>query len=132
MKMNSTKLVSSVVVLLSLVGAISLLGYARGHNQDRRNFWLLNNTDHTISRFYVSPHESDSWGSDILGNAELPNGLGTIITFESASRSSCVMDFKLVFRDGSSQLYRQGRNVCTLGAVQFNRDTSTPLFYSGS
>lgn len=127
MKMNFAKLISSVAVRLPLVTLIVLLGYVSSRAQDERNFWVLNNTGKTISRLYVSPHERRSWGSDILGQAQLPNGVGTLITFDSDVWSSCIMDFKLVFRDGSEQTYMQGRNVCALGAVQFNRRNSIGL-----
>lgn len=110
-----------------LVAALILVGYAGSQGRDARNFWVLNNTGKKISRFYVSPHESYSWGSDVLGQAELPNGIGALISFDSSIRSSCTMDFKLVFDDGSEQLYRQGRNVCLLVAVQFNRQDSVGL-----
>ena len=92
--------------------------------QDRRNFWALNNTQRKISEFYVSPHESGKWGRDVLGDASLPHGIGTVITFDDFIDSSCTMDFKLVFTDGTEQTYEQGRNVCLLGAVQFNRKDS--------
>lgn len=128
MKINTAKLVGCIVVMLFLTATVIIFGSVSSHGQDRRNFWLLNNTGKKISSFYVSPHESESWGKDILGQAELPNGIGTIITFDSDVQTSCVMDFKIVFGDGSKQTYTTGRNVCTLGAVQFNRETSTPLF----
>lgn len=108
---------------LSLATAL-LLGGTRLQAQDLRNFWLLNNTGKQITQFYVSPHERFLWGSDALGLTTLPDGRRTIIYFDPAWRSSCVMDFKLVFSDGTTQVYLEGRNVCLLNAVQFNWDDS--------
>lgn len=95
--------------------------------QDRRNFWALNNTGKTIDQLYVSPHENSKWGGDVLGSSTLANGMGTVISFRSVAYSSCEMDFKLVFSDGSKATYLQGRNVCSLHAVQFNADNSIGL-----
>lgn len=127
MKKSSAKFVSSVAVRLPLVMVIIFLGQVSSHAQDERNFWALNNTGKTISSLYVSPHEHKSWGKDILGQAELPTGIGTVISFDPDVETSCLMDFRLVFRDGTEQTYVQGRNVCKLGAVQFNRSTSIGL-----
>lgn len=112
---------------LSLAAAL-LLGGARLQAQDQRNFWLLNNTGKHITEFYVSPHERFVWGTDALGLSTLPDSRRTLIYFDPAWRSSCVMDFKLVFSDGTSQVYLQGRNVCQLTAVQFNSDDSIGWF----
>lgn len=88
--------------------------------QDLRNFWFLNNTGRTIERIYVSPHESNNWGQDVLGSANLPNGVGTIIRFNPRDRSSCYFDFQLIFRDRTTQTYLNGWNLCAVHAVQFN------------
>lgn len=108
---------------LSLVVAV-VLGGARLQAQDWRNFWLVNNTGKRIMQFYVSPHESGIWGGDVLGLTTLPDGEQTFISFHSDRPSSCLMDFKLVFSDRTTQTYTQGRDVCQLRAVQFNWDDS--------
>ncbi len=49
--------------------AIVVLSVAAIHAQPARNpnFWVLNNTGHTITSFYVSPHYgSRVWGLDTL------------------------------------------------------------------
>jgi hypothetical protein len=37
------------------------------------------------------------------------------------------MDFRIVYRNGSVQVYNDGRNVCQILAVQFNDRTSIGL-----
>ncbi len=96
---------------------------------DDRNFWVLNDTAKVISALYVSPHNTANWGKDVLGVGTLPNGRGAKIYFPSSVRSSCLMDFKLLFADGSAQTYLDGRNVCLLGAVEFDWNTSVGLLY---
>ena len=106
------------------LGVLLLLGAAQSHAVDQRNFWCLNNTRKEIKNFYVSAHESKNWGGDILGRATLPDGMGTVVYFDSSIQTSCNFDFKLVYADGTSQTYTQGRNVCAIHAVQDNADDS--------
>ena len=127
MKTISANAIKLSALCLVVAVAITLLANTSSYAQDERNFWVLNNTGKTITRLYISPHEGASWGNDILGQSELPKGMGTMIYFDTDVRTSCLMDFKLVFRDGSEQTYMQGRNVCLLGAVQFNRSISIGL-----
>jgi hypothetical protein len=91
--------------------------------QSRANFWFLNNSGKTLNNLYVSPHSQGSWGSDVLGRATLPVGMGTLIVFPPAWRGVCHEDFKLVFSDGTSQTYTQGLDVCQLHALQFDAGT---------
>ena len=115
----------AIAVRMALAATL-LLGTipTRSQAADQRNFWFLNNTGSQVDRIYVSPHESGIWGSDVLGEAALPDGIGTVISFNSQIRSSCYYDFKLIFHNGSSQVYAQGRNLCVVHAVQFNYSTS--------
>jgi hypothetical protein len=41
--------------------------------------------------------------------------------------SSCLMDFKVVFVDGSEHIYDNGSYVCQFVAVQFNAKASVGL-----
>src|SRR5262245_49962982 len=118
----------TLLVALVLTGALGL-GGVTSHAQrvDQRNVWVLNNTNREISELYISPHESYSWGQDVLGRGTLPHGIGAVISFDSRIGSSCIMDFKIVYGNGAVQVYDDGRNVCTLMAVQFNARTSIGL-----
>jgi hypothetical protein len=91
--------------------------------QSRANFWFLNNTGKTLNNLFVSPHSQNSWDADVLGRATLPVGMGTLIVFPPAWRGVCHEDFKLVFSDGSSEIYSQGIDVCQLHALQFDAAT---------
>ena len=113
------KLTAVFAVLLALSTVPSVA-------QDRRNFWALNNTGKEISRFYVSPHTTTDWEEDVLGTATLPYRLGVMIVFHGP-RSTCYYDFKIVFSDGSYQIYNQGRDLCSNVAIHFGSDTSRGL-----
>jgi hypothetical protein len=119
MKMNSAKLASSVAICLSLVAVITLLGYVSSHAQDPRDFWMINNTGRTISMFYVSQHNQGTWGRNILRDEVLDHESVKIV-FNPLTGDSCVMDFALVFRDGTQQVYTQGRNVCRIRGIYFD------------
>ena len=120
--MSVKKVLPAVLVLLVVVS-----GVVRSRQVDRRDFWALNSTGRVVREFYVSPHESTRWGHDVLGRATLPNGVGTIVTFSPEAQTSCVFDFKLVYEDGSSDTYTQGRNVCRLDAILFTPSESYAL-----
>jgi len=112
------------VVLFVAVVLCASLRPTQLRAQDQRDFWVVNNTGSTISRLYVSPHERYDWENDVLGDEVLPDGEAHLVTFSWRYISSCQMDFKLVFRDGSTQTYLEGRNVCELFAVEFNATNS--------
>jgi len=114
-----------VLLMLAVIIGLSVTGI---HAQPTRNpnFWVLNNTGHTLRSFYVSPHYgSRIWGQDTLGLAQLPQGMGTFISF--TARDYCVMDFKLVFEDGTVKTNEDGMNVCPLAAVVFTEDNALGL-----
>lgn len=110
---------------LIIVTALVLTTMPSRSFADQRDFWFLNHTGRTIAQAYISPHESSHWGSDVLGSATMPSGVGAYIEFNADESSSCYFDFKLVFTNGSSQTYSGGRNLCNAHAVQFNSDHST-------
>lgn len=118
---------SITLARLAVGVAIMLLAASASHAQDARNFWVLNNTGATITELYVAPHNERAWRANTLGGDVILPGQGTVLSFDNVPKSSCVMDFKLVFEDGSVQDYVQGRNVCQLQAVQFNEDTLVGL-----
>jgi hypothetical protein len=114
---------------LVLLGLLALgVGVVKSQPQgDQRNFWALNNTQKEIREFYVSAHNDVRWENDVLGRATLLNGMGTVIYFTPAVKTGCNFDFKLVYADGSSQTYLQGRDVCNIFGVQFNAADSFAL-----
>jgi hypothetical protein len=121
---TSRRGVARVALGLVLAVLLGTLGTGAQSRTDRRNFWALNNTGKVIRALNVSPHERNHWGPNVLNGTRLPNGIGTTIKFDPEVPSSCYFDFRLTFEDGDVQLYQQGRNICALGAVQFNDTTS--------
>ena len=71
---------------------------AEGGKQD---FTLHNETGVEIHSLYVSPHDKDEWGEDILGRDTLPSGESVDITF-SPKEKSANWDLKVTDQDGNS------------------------------
>ena len=57
--------------------------FARGGNQD---FVLHNETGVEIHELYVSPHSSNDWGKDILGQDTLKPGESVKIAFDDRAK----------------------------------------------
>ncbi len=121
--MRALKLVFLPAVLLACALMVCMLPQ-QGNSQNRANFWFLNNTGKTVTNFNVSQHAAQTWGGNVLGQATLPSDVGVVIVFPADVHHVCMEDFRLVFADGTSQVYQQGMNVCQLHAVQFNADTA--------
>lgn len=84
--MNTTKIISRSIVALTLsVVAISFVAaaLARGGKQD---FVLHNETGVEIAELYVSPHNVNDWGTDVLGRDTLPAGESVKITFDDQEK----------------------------------------------
>ena len=69
--------------------------------QGRQDFRLTNATGVLIYNVYVSPHSSNEWGDDILGQDTLPNGESVDITFSPRERAA-MWDLKVTDPQGNS------------------------------
>jgi hypothetical protein len=63
---------------------LAVAGYARGGKQD---FVLHNETGVEIHELYVSPHSSNNWGEDVLGQDTLAPGASVKITFDDQEKA---------------------------------------------
>jgi hypothetical protein len=111
---------SMVKRVAACLGVALCLTTAFAGAADRRDFCVSNNTDRTIYKLYVSPHDAGDWQEDVLGEHVMRDGGSANISF-GGSIQTCRYDFKLKFRDGSSQEYTDGTNLCAITSVQFNR-----------
>lgn len=114
------------ILALALVLA-SGFASAQSADDDRRNFWFLNDTGTEIVQAYVSPHNSPDWGDDWLADDQVvENTAGTLFVFSSyVPPNICFFDFRLVLATGDVQEYTHGMNLCKYRAVQFNDHTLT-------
>ena len=80
---------------------------AAGDPAEPGEFLVPEQLRETLNNLYVSPHSANSWGTDVLGRAALPDGMGTLIVFPPQWRGVCHEDFKLVFSDGTASNTRR-------------------------
>ena len=88
---------------------------------DPRDFTLENDSLSTITRVYVSPTSSDSWGDDILDVDVLPPGESVDITFDTSVGRTCIYDILVVTEDGS-RTRKNRENLCTTTTEYYSED----------
>jgi len=74
-----------------------------------QDFTIHNQTGVDIHYLYVSPHASNSWGSDVLGHDHFPTGSDMHIYF-NPSEKVAMWDIKVVDWNGNS-LYWENFNL---------------------
>lgn len=101
---------------LAAFAASSLLTASGASAEDRR-VRIINETEHTIVRFYASNVGANSWEEDILGQDVLRPGESVTINVDDGT-GYCKYDFKAVFNDGD-YLIRQGIDVCKVSSYRY-------------
>ncbi|MDO9270232.1 MAG: hypothetical protein Q7T96_14100 [Methylobacter sp.] len=64
----------------------------------KQDFTLVNKTGYTIDEVYVSPHSTNDWLDDVLGQDVLGDGENAKIKFHSANEI-CKYDLKVIYDD---------------------------------
>jgi hypothetical protein len=97
--MKQMFLKTKVALGLGLIAIfLTASAFARRGPQD---FVLHNKTGVEINSLYVSPHDSDDWEEDILGQDTLPNGESLKISFDDRDKN-VHWDLKVVDKQGNS------------------------------
>jgi hypothetical protein len=86
---------------LLAVFAFSMLFSSAAFAQGKQDFTLVNMTGVEIHELYVSPHTTDEWEEDILGQDTLPSGKTLDITF-SPREGAKLWDLKIVDGKGNA------------------------------
>jgi hypothetical protein len=86
---------------LMAVCALSMMLMPAGQAQGKQDFTLVNQTGVSINELYVSPHTTNNWEEDILGQDTLANGDSVDITFSRTERAA-KWDLKVVDKEGNS------------------------------
>ena len=100
------------------VAAMAMLAAFSAHAADR-NVDLINKTGLTMTAFYASVTNANSWEENILGNDSLDDGDTQPVDVNDGS-GKCVFDFKAVFKNGSTA-EKRGVNVCQISTFTFTR-----------
>ena len=104
----------ALAVLATFVTANAL---AREGQQD---FILHNQTGVEINSLYVSPHDSDDWEEDILGQDTLANGESLKISFDDRDKR-VHWDLKVTDKEGNS-LEWEDLNLIEISEVTLHWD----------
>ncbi|HEV2913334.1 MAG TPA: hypothetical protein VGX92_08460 [Pyrinomonadaceae bacterium] len=96
--LNPLRRVAAFVVVLC---ALSMLLVPTAFTQGRQDFTLVNDTGVTINELYVSPHSSNDWEEDVLGQDQLADGESVNIHF-SRSEKAAKWDLKVTDKEGNS------------------------------
>jgi hypothetical protein len=87
-------------VLFFAVALFAILTAATAFAGDQ-DFTLVNKTGVEIHKLHISPHSSDEWGEDILGDSTLPSGKAVDIKFHRAEKAAH-WDLRIEDADGTS------------------------------
>lgn len=88
------------ILRISFVFAIFAISAQQIAAQSAQDFTLINKTGVEIYALYVTPHNADEWGEDILGKDTLANGEILDISF-SRSEKAKYWDLRVEDEDGS-------------------------------
>jgi hypothetical protein len=76
------------------------------------DFTLENQSGRPIVLVYLSPATIRSWGDDVLGRPQLPNGESARLSVGSSTpHAPCAWDIKFVYGSGTSAVRRY--NLCS-------------------
>lgn len=83
-----------------------------------RRVRIINDTGVTMTEFYASSVDADSWEEDILGRNVLRSGTNVMVNIDDGT-GECMFDFKAVFADGDV-LVRERINVCRISEYRYS------------
>jgi len=97
--MKKPALTSRAILSLAVIALfISASAFARAGKQD---FILHNQTGVEINSLFVSPHDSNDWEQDILGQDTLASGDSVKVIFDDREKK-VRWDLKITDKDGNS------------------------------
>ena len=98
---------------LSVRGAVLLTIVAQPSFAEDLAFTLINNSSHDIAEMYLSPHEKDTWGENILTVDAVAAGTQGTISI-SDGEQVCDYDMRFVTKDGAT--VEDTQDLCKLGS----------------
>jgi hypothetical protein len=109
------KKISFLAVLFLSLGFVSSLVQAQAF----QDFTMTNNTGMILVDVYISPDNSNNWGSDVIPKDLILDGE----TFEfkfGVDQEHCVWDIKFTADDGV-EYYMQDVNLCTITSITLSK-----------
>lgn len=110
----------NILVFLLAIGVFYLPSFSTAEvsAQAAQDFTLVNKTGVEIYALYVTPHNSDQWGEDILGVDTLPDGDTLEITF-ARKEKSVLWDLRIEDEDGSYLVWTR-LNLTAIATLTLN------------
>ena len=106
--------------LAALALGSALVAGPQAASADQRDFRLVNESNSTIMRLYVSPASADRWGPDQLGSDVVrPGGSYSLHFDRGQAGNTCMFDLKIVTASGSATEQR-GVNLCRTSTVTYS------------
>jgi hypothetical protein len=118
-----TKFTLRTELFLSLAAIAVLVTAAFAARSGKQAFVLHNETGVEINSLYVSPHDADNWGEDILGQDTLPSGDSVKVTFDDRGNKAH-WDLKVTDKNNNS-LEWSDLNLNQISDVTLHWDAKT-------
>ena len=109
------------LVLCTLVLACALVAPALALDQD---FVLVNSTGVVIEKIFVSPHDADKWGDDIMGQDVLADGESLEVKFHR-DEAAAEWDLKIEDREGNTIEWEK-LSLPTINKITLDYDDKKP------
>ena len=94
------RIIRIALVVLLTVGMFSVVSTIEVAAQAAQDFTVVNKTGVEINALYVTPHNANQWGEDILGADTLLNGEELDISFSRKERAK-LWDLRVEDEDGN-------------------------------
>ncbi len=108
------------VFLFAVIAIISFFGI-KDSSAQALTFEVTNNTGLTLVDVFVSPAESNNWGSDILPQSLFENGMTIKVDIPAEFGETCMFDMKITDGQGGHITF-SGIDACKLVALRINGD----------
>ena len=92
-------------------------GTVTGQTAGNTTVILWNRSQETIFRIYVSPRNSDKWGSELLGARIL--SVGGSFTLEPPATQGCIFDVRVEYKGGRHE-QKERQDFCALSELVFS------------
>ncbi len=109
-----------ILFLFILAAGISFFS-AKESSAQTLTYQVINNTGFTLVDIFVSPAESNNWGSDILPNNLFENGSTVTVTIPEGFGETCIFDMKITDTEGNFVTFTN-IDACKLVSLQINGD----------
>jgi len=107
--------------LLVLAMFMGLLFVAQHSNAQALTFQIVNNTGVTLNNLYVTPSETNNWGSDILPQSMFDAGSTVTVTIPADYGQTCAFDIKITDVPGN-YVYFKNVDACKLKVLTIHWD----------